>query len=73
MPSVGFEPTIPAFQRAKTVHALDRAVTVIDTHNTYSNNTLILILLHGVWGRKKKGERKKRKTKNPLLYEVRLH
>jgi FAD synthase len=29
MPSVGFEPTIPAFERAKTVHALDRASTVI--------------------------------------------
>jgi hypothetical protein len=25
---VGFEPTIPAFERAKTVHALDRAATV---------------------------------------------
>jgi hypothetical protein len=29
MPSVGFEPTIPAFERAKTFHALDRAVTMI--------------------------------------------
>jgi hypothetical protein len=29
MPRVGFEPTIPVFQRAKTVHALDRAVTMI--------------------------------------------
>jgi hypothetical protein len=29
MPRVGFEPTIPAFERAKTVHALDRAVTMI--------------------------------------------
>jgi hypothetical protein len=26
---VGFEPKIPAFERAKTVHALDRAATVI--------------------------------------------
>jgi hypothetical protein len=26
---VGFEPTIPAFERAKTVHVLDRAATVI--------------------------------------------
>jgi hypothetical protein len=26
---VGFEPTIAAFERAKTVHALDRAATVI--------------------------------------------
>jgi hypothetical protein len=29
MPWVGFEPTNPAFQRAKTVHPLDRAATVI--------------------------------------------
>jgi hypothetical protein len=29
MPSVGLEPTIPAFERAKTVHALDRTATVI--------------------------------------------
>jgi hypothetical protein len=29
MPWVGFEPTIPVFERAKTVHALDRAATVI--------------------------------------------
>jgi hypothetical protein len=29
MPRVGFKPTIPAFERAKTVHALDRAATVI--------------------------------------------
>jgi hypothetical protein len=29
MPQVGFEPTIPVFERVKTVHALDRAATVI--------------------------------------------
>jgi hypothetical protein len=29
MPRVGFEPTILVFARAKTVHALDRAGTVI--------------------------------------------
>jgi hypothetical protein len=29
IPWVGFEPTIPVFERAKTVHALDRAATVI--------------------------------------------
>jgi hypothetical protein len=29
MPLVGFEPTIPAFVRPKTFHALDRAATVI--------------------------------------------
>jgi hypothetical protein len=29
MPRVGFEPTIPVFERAKTVHALELAATVI--------------------------------------------
>jgi hypothetical protein len=29
MPLVGFEPTIPVFERAKIVHALDLAATVI--------------------------------------------
>jgi hypothetical protein len=29
MPQMGFEPTIPVFERAKTVHALDRATTAI--------------------------------------------
>jgi hypothetical protein len=28
MPQVGFEHTIPVFERAKTVHALDRSATV---------------------------------------------
>jgi hypothetical protein len=34
MPQVGFEPTIPVLERAKTVHALDCAVTVIGSHLT---------------------------------------
>jgi hypothetical protein len=29
MPRVGFEPTIPAFEQAETIHALDREATVI--------------------------------------------
>jgi hypothetical protein len=34
MPRVGFEPKIPVFERAKTVHASDRKATVIgDTFN----------------------------------------
>jgi hypothetical protein len=36
MPHVGFEPTIPMFEQAKTVHALDRAATVISLLNLYS-------------------------------------
>jgi hypothetical protein len=30
MPQLGFEPTTEVFERAKTVHALDRAAVVID-------------------------------------------
>jgi hypothetical protein len=29
MPRVGFEPTNPVFERAKAVHALDRAATLL--------------------------------------------
>jgi hypothetical protein len=32
MPRVGFEPTIPVFERAKTVHALDRMAAVISRY-----------------------------------------
>jgi hypothetical protein len=35
MPRVGFEPTIPAFERAKTVYALDRVATVIGPSNKH--------------------------------------
>jgi hypothetical protein len=36
MPRVGFEPMIPTFERAKAVHALDRAVTVIARGTSYT-------------------------------------
>jgi hypothetical protein len=32
MPRVGFEPTIPVIEQAKTVYALDRAATGISRH-----------------------------------------
>jgi hypothetical protein len=38
MPRVGFEPTIPVFERAKTVHASDRATTVIGIRSIYYRN-----------------------------------
>jgi hypothetical protein len=41
MPRVGFEPTIPVFKRAKTVHALDRGVTVIRHHGTLLGNKVM--------------------------------
>jgi hypothetical protein len=36
MPRVGFEPTITAFERAKTVHALDRTASVIGSLRNYT-------------------------------------
>jgi hypothetical protein len=38
MLSMGFEPTIPAFERVKTVHSLDRAATVIGKIISYNLN-----------------------------------
>jgi hypothetical protein len=35
MPRMGFEPTIPVFERANTVHALERAATVIGSFPKY--------------------------------------
>jgi hypothetical protein len=37
MPWEGLEPTTPAFERAKTVHAVDRAATVIGDRNLMSH------------------------------------
>jgi hypothetical protein len=34
----GFEPTIPALERKKTVHAFDRAATVISRFENYQLN-----------------------------------
>jgi hypothetical protein len=44
MPWVGFEPTIPVFERAKTFHALDRAASVIGAeHSSCQKNNLCII------------------------------
>jgi hypothetical protein len=40
MPRAGFEPTIAAFERAKTVHTLDRAAAMIGTE-VYAQEKLI--------------------------------
>jgi hypothetical protein len=42
---VGFEPTIPAFERANIVHALDRAATLIGN----SDYTRVELLVDGEW------------------------
>jgi hypothetical protein len=41
MPRVRFEPTIPAFERTETVHALDRAATVIGSAPYDHSKTLV--------------------------------
>jgi hypothetical protein len=46
MPRVRFEPTIPVFERAKSVHALDRTATVTGIIMKYS--WLIFIVLKNV-------------------------
>jgi hypothetical protein len=47
MPRVGFEPMIPAFERAKTVHTLDSAATAIGvlyfTQNKYLSKECIFL------------------------------
>jgi hypothetical protein len=44
MPRVGFESTIPVFERAKTVHALGRTATVIGIICTYWNQKVVIPL-----------------------------
>jgi hypothetical protein len=44
MPWVGFEPTIPVYERAKTVHALDRAANVI-SYEYYRNLKSVSIVV----------------------------
>jgi hypothetical protein len=45
MPRVGYEPTIPVFERAKTVHALDRAATVIGVVNHLEDVNVVIYLI----------------------------
>jgi hypothetical protein len=49
MPSVGFEPTIPAFERTKTVHVLDRAATVIGLPAFTSRNNFLILIVHNLY------------------------
>jgi hypothetical protein len=45
MPYVGFKPTIPASERAKTVHALDRAATVTGESPPFTPKIKIINLI----------------------------
>jgi hypothetical protein len=42
MPRTGFEPTIPVLERAKTVHASDRAATVIGSYG-FDTGTILTV------------------------------
>jgi hypothetical protein len=44
---MGFEPMIPAFERAKTVHVIDSAATVIDGVEVYRHEFLTSIVDKG--------------------------
>jgi hypothetical protein len=44
MPRVGFEPMSSAFEQAKTVHALDRAATVIGERKYTERKYSIIIV-----------------------------
>jgi hypothetical protein len=61
MPWVGFEPTIPASEQAKTVHALDHSATVTghkdwttqqteDISIRRREHTVFIYLFFGLWG-----------------------
>jgi hypothetical protein len=52
MPGVGFEPTISVFERAKTVHALDRAAAAIGLPTVY--RTKISELINSEWEQTRK-------------------
>jgi hypothetical protein len=45
IPQVEFEPTIPAFERTKTVHALDCAAILIGRYTWISMQTCFVILV----------------------------
>jgi hypothetical protein len=52
MPQVGFDPTIAVFERAKTVHALDYAVTVIGSLlslNYKKQKNISLLICRETW------------------------
>jgi hypothetical protein len=51
MPWEGFEPTIPAFERAKTVHALDRAAIVIGHCAYMGKNLRVSIKMSRNWNK----------------------
>jgi hypothetical protein len=84
MPRVGFEPTIPVFEGAKMVHALDRAATVLGfqmglhgpimkyfTSNEHRTNTSHLLYIC-FWGVEKNIRKKKRDLRAKNLENERM-
>jgi hypothetical protein len=56
MPRVEFEPTTPMFERAKTVHALDRAATVKGRAAPYTSPETSLLVRHSLVGYQTEGK-----------------
>jgi hypothetical protein len=48
MPWVGLESTIPAFERTKTVHILERAATVIGSYSSKQQEFIIYELIYSL-------------------------
>jgi hypothetical protein len=46
MPQTEFQPTIPVFERAKNVHALDRVATVISIQDRSLNEIRMNHVIH---------------------------
>jgi transposase len=61
---VGFEPTIPQFERAKRVHALDRAAAVIGFYSNSLNNRVMKLWRKCRSGEDKRKNWRKRKRKH---------
>jgi hypothetical protein len=49
MPWVGFDPTIPASERVKTVHALDRSATVTGIQTLSTAAKVLKLYTLGLW------------------------
>jgi hypothetical protein len=71
MPWVGFESTVPASERAKTVHALDRSATVADRIHKrtalFSGKSFCTHLIEGWVGLQHRLDAEKKRKYLPLL------
>jgi hypothetical protein len=66
MPQVGFEYTIPVFEREKTVHVLDRAATVIGSHDNLPGENTNVVKKNDKMPKRRLGT--KRQGETPITY-----